>query len=124
MTDFDAVTALLQKYFDGLYHSDADLLGTIFHPRAIYASADEQPLLYKTMDEYLPIVAARPAPASRNEARTDKIESIEFAGGNTALARVRCSIGARHFIDFLSLTRIDGKWLIMAKVFHFEEREG
>ena len=91
---------------------------------AIYASADEQPLLYKTMDEYLPIVAGRPAPASRNEARTDKIESIEFAGENTALARVRCSIGVRHFIDFLSLTRIDGEWLIMAKVFHFEEREG
>ena len=123
MTAFAAVTGVLETYFDGLYHSDIEKLGIAFHPKAIYATADETPLLYRTMIEYFPVVAKRLSPASRDEPRRDVIESIEFAGGNTAFARVRCSIGTRDFIDFLTLVRTDGTWRIMAKVFHITDRE-
>ncbi|UWR16008.1 nuclear transport factor 2 family protein [Sulfitobacter sp. M368] len=123
MTKFVALTGVIETYFDGLYHADAGKLATVFHPKAIYATADEMPLLYRTMDEYLPVVAARKSPASRNEPRRDLIESIEFAGENTAFARVRCSIGTKDFIDFLTLVRTDGAWWIMAKVFQITERE-
>ena len=123
MTEFAAVTGVLETYFDGLYNSDIEELGIAFHPKAIYATADETPLLYRTMIEYFPVVAKRLSPASRDEPRRDVIESIEFAGGNTAFARVRCSIGTRDFIDFLTLVRTDGTWRIMAKVFHITDRE-
>ncbi len=123
MTAFAAVTGVLETYFDGLYHADIEKLGIAFHPKAIYATADETPLLYRTMIEYFPVVAKRLSPASRDEPRRDVIESIEFAGGNTAFARVRCSIGTRDFIDFLTLVRTDGTWRIMAKVFHITDRE-
>ena len=123
MTAFAAVTCVLETYFDGLYHSDIERLGSAFHPKAIYATADETPLLYRTMDEYFPVVAKRVSPASRDELRRDVIESIEFAGENTAFARVRCSIGTKDFIDFLTLVRTDGAWRIMAKIFQITERE-
>ncbi|MDO9174872.1 MAG: nuclear transport factor 2 family protein, partial [Actinomycetota bacterium] len=51
------------------------------------------------------------------------VESIEFAGPNTAMARVRCSIGPKHFTDLLTLLRIDGRWWVIAKVFSFELRD-
>lgn len=120
---FEAITSVLVTYLDGLYHCDVDRLRRVFHPRAIYATADEQPLLYRTLDEYLSVVAARESPASRGERRRDRIDAIELAGENTALARVRCSIGARDFVDFLSLVRTDAGWQIIAKVFHIQERE-
>jgi len=123
MTEFAAVTGVLETYFDGLYHADIERLGIAFHPKAIYATADETPLLYRTMDEYFPVVAKRVSPASRDESRRDVIESIEFAGENTAFARVRCSIGTKDFIDFLTLVRTDGAWQIMAKIFQITERE-
>ncbi len=123
MSDFAAVTGVLQTYFDGLYHADPDRLAVAFHTKAIYATADESPLLYRTMNEYFPVVAKRESPASRAEPRRDVIESIEFAGENTAFARVRCSIGSRNFTDFLSLVRTDGAWRIMAKVFQITERK-
>lgn len=112
-----AVDDLLRRYFDALYFSDADAIGRIFHPRAIYATADEDPPLYLSMREYVAVVARRPSPASRGEARHDVVESVEFAGENTALARVRCSIGDRRFLDFLSLVRDHGEWRIIAKLF-------
>jgi hypothetical protein len=120
---FDTITGVLQDYFDALYFCDVDRLQRVFHPRAIYATADETPLLYRTMEEYVPVVAARQSPASRNEARRDHIDAIDLAGENTAVARVRCSIGPRDFVDFLTLVRIDGQWRIIAKVFQIIERQ-
>ncbi len=116
------IEALLARYFDALYKSDSASLGELMHPAAIYASASERPLLHRAMDEYLPIVAARPSPASRGEPRRDRIEMIDLAGDETALAKVRCSIGSRDFVDYLSLVRTDGRWRIIAKIFQFTTR--
>jgi hypothetical protein len=117
---FAEISETLGRYFDGLYNSDAALLGRVFHPLAIYACASEGSLTHLTMDAYLPIVAARPSPASRAEIRRDAILSIGFAGPVTASARVTCAIGDRHFTDLLSLVKLDGEWRIIAKVFHFD----
>lgn len=110
----------LTLYFDGLYHSDASKLAEIFHPLAIYACASEGSLTHLTMDAYLPVVERRPSPASRIEPRRDRILSVEFAGPVTALARVECAIGPKSFTDLLSFVRLDGRWRIIAKVFHFD----
>ncbi|MEQ8393937.1 nuclear transport factor 2 family protein [Thalassobaculum sp.] len=117
---YAAVVDTLSTYFDGLYHSDAAKLATVFHPDAQYVCATEEPLLQLTMQEYFPVVAKRPSPASRGEARTDRIAAIEFAGPATAFARVHCSIGPKQFTDFLTLILVDGRWQIIAKVFHFD----
>jgi hypothetical protein len=121
--DYDAVTALLSEYFDGLYHSDTKRLARVFHPQAIYVTPSDGTLLYLTMAEYFAVVDKRPAPASRGEARTDRIVSIEFGGSVTAVARVECSIAPQSFTDFLSLVKFDGRWHIMSKVFHYEVQQ-
>jgi hypothetical protein len=117
------IPAVLAGYFDALYFCDTDKLQRVFHPKAIYATADETPLLHRTMAEYVPVVAARQSPASRGEPRRDHIDAIELAGDNTAFARVRCSIGERDFVDFLTLVRTDAGWQIIAKVFQIIERK-
>lgn len=121
MSDFSGVSETLKVYFDALYYCDTDKLAIAFHPKAIYVTADESPLLYRTIEEYFPIVTARESGASRGEARRDVIDGIEFAGKNTAFARVRCSIGSRNFIDFLTLVRLAKRWQIMSKVFQITE---
>lgn len=116
---FTPVLELLQRYFDGLYHGDAEALARVFHPQASYASATEGALVHLDMARYLPIVARRPSPASRDETRADEVLSIDFIGPTAALAKVRCRIGPKHFTDLLSLVRIDQRWQIIAKVFDF-----
>jgi hypothetical protein len=114
-TQFDAISTVLQNYFDGLHHSDTQILRDVFHPAAIYACATDGTLLTLRMDEYFPIVDQRPSPASRGDERTDRIISIEFAGPVTALARVECSIKPKHFTDLLTLIFVDGRWQIISK---------
>lgn len=121
--DFAGVEAVLQDYFDGLYHSDTGLLARVFHKKAIYVSVTEGTLIHRTMDEYFPIVDAREPPAARGEPRADRIEGITFAGPSTATARVNCAIGPRYFTDCLTLILDEGRWQIISKVFHWEERK-
>lgn len=119
-TPFEAVAGVLSIYFDGLYNSDTKALSRVFHPRAHYVCATDGELQYLTMAEYFPMVDKRPSPASRGESRNDRIISIEFAGPVTAFARVQCSIGPKFFTDLLTLVRIDDKWRIISKVFHYD----
>lgn len=117
--DRAALERVLQDYFDGLHHSDTARLARVFHPRALYATATDGRLTALTMDEYFPVVDRRPSPASRGDARADRIVSIEFAGPVTAWARVECQILPKRFADLLTLIKLDGRWQVIAKVFHF-----
>ena len=117
---FDALVAVLGVYFDGLYFSDSARLRTVFHPSAIYACVTDGTLLHLQMPEYFAVVDKREAPASRGDARQDRIVSIEFAGPVTALARVECAIAPKHFTDLLSFIYLDGRWQIISKVFHYD----
>ena len=114
------VSAVLHEYFDGLHFSDTQRLRRVFHPRAVYATATDDPPLILTMDEYFKVVERRPSPASRGEARTDRIVSVELVGPAAALAKVQCSILPKHYTDLLTLIRADGRWQVIAKVFHYE----
>jgi Putative lumazine-binding len=117
---FPEVIAVLEDYFEGLHHSNSEILRRVFHPSALYACATDGTLLTLRMDEYFPIIDKRPSPASRGEPRSDRIIAIEFAGPVTALARVECSILPKHFIDLITLIRVDGRWQVISKVFHYE----
>ncbi len=119
---YRAVAQVLSTYLGGLYESDTAKLKEVLHPLAHYASATDGELPHLGMDAHFPIVERRPSPASRGEARNDRIESIEFAGPVTAFARVKCTIGPKRFTDFLILIFVEGRWRIISKVFHYDLR--
>lgn len=120
----DAIRSLLQAYFDGLYNSSAEALEQVFHPAALYATAVDGHLIHRNMPDYLEVIRQRPSPASRHEPRTDRVLQLDVFGEHTAFARVQCSIADRHFTDLLSLIHVDGRWQIMAKVFHYDLTPG
>ncbi|HMS04454.1 MAG TPA: nuclear transport factor 2 family protein [Burkholderiaceae bacterium] len=120
--DFSAIHSTLELCLDGLYHSDTQRLAKVFHPQAVYATAvGEQPIVWR-MEQYFPAVDARPAPAASGQARIDRVLSIELIGPVTALVKLQCAIAPRHFIDLLTLLRVDGRWQIVSKVFHYDVR--
>ena len=114
------IAAQMQVYFDGLYHSDVLRLKRVFHPDAHYVCPTDDPMVQLDMATYFAVVAEREAPATRQEKRADRIDSIRFAGPGMALVVANCSIGERYFTDFLSFVKADGEWLIISKVFHYD----
>ncbi|EWH11776.1 hypothetical protein DS2_03095 [Catenovulum agarivorans DS-2] len=115
-----AIKQVLQIYFDALYHSDVGLLNQVFHPQAKYVTASSGELINLAMPDYFSIVEQRISPASKQQTRTDKILQIDVVSDCTALAKVQCSIAPKHFVDLLSLIKLDGRWQIISKVFHYQ----
>ena len=116
-SNYTEVLELLGDYYDGLYRTDVSKLRSVFSPSARYATIANGSLLELSMDEYLPRVEKRTAPADEGVPYEYRVVSIRFAGENTALAELECSLFGHDYTDFLSLLRIDGQWHIQAKVF-------
>lgn len=117
--EYFAIVDLLKRYYDALYRCDTALLATVFHASAQYFTASSGELLHLDMNSYFPIVEQRISPESSGEPYIFSIDSIEFAGAVTAIARMRCSMLAKDFIDLLTLIKLEGEWKIIAKVFHY-----
>ncbi len=115
-----ALTSLLRDYFDGLYFSDTRRLRRVFHAQAVYATATDGAPVILRMEEYFSVVDRRPAPAARGDVRADRILAIDFVGAAAAWVKVQCAIRPKHFTDLLTLIHVDGRWQIIAKVFHFD----
>lgn len=117
---YGEVENVLNKYLDGLYDSNAALLAEVFHSQAIYCTPVGESVTHLSLEDYLPIVRARPSPRSIFQPRNDVIERIEFAGPKVAMARILCTIAPKKFTDLLTLICSKGRWQIISKVFHYE----
>ncbi|KAA0989195.1 nuclear transport factor 2 family protein [Dyadobacter aurulentus] len=110
-----AITTVLQDYFNGVFKGDTDLLRSAFHPQTLIAGDVNRQPYFKTLDQYLDGVANRKSPFELGESFRMEILSIEIIN-QIAVAKVRLPMFEFNYYDLLSLTRIDGKWVIINKL--------
>lgn len=116
MQDHQEVHDVLDVYFTSIFQGDVARLGTTFHPRAILSGEVKGQPYYKTVDEYLEVVKNRKSPQDLGETFGMKVLSVEILGP-IAFAKAHCPMLGYNYIDFLSLVRLDGRWVIAAKIF-------
>ena len=116
---YNHVCALMEAYFEGLYHADSQALRNIFHPRLVYACANEHDPIYLDLESYMARIDEREPPAARNEVRNEAILSVTFGNYRMAHVTARMSMMHRDYLDYLTLVREKGKWQIIAKTFTY-----
>lgn len=109
------ITAVLSDYFNGVFKGDTDLLRSAFHPQALVAGDVNGQAYFKTLDQYLDGVRNRKSPFELGESFRMEIISIEIIN-QIAVAKVRLPMFEFNYHDLLSLTKVDGKWLIVNKL--------
>jgi len=127
MNDLSAITAVVQQYWDALYDGDVHAFQQIMHPTCRLYCGTSGELLHMDLPSYLDLVQGRPSPASRKDARHDRLLSIDLASPTTAHVRVMDAYLPRQFIDDLTLVKVGDRWWIVSKVWHYvveETREG
>jgi hypothetical protein len=115
----DDLIEAIHWYFDALYNGDTELFEKVMHPRVRLFSATDTPIVDLDLPTYMDIVRNRPSPASRNDPRHDRVLSIEVATPTTAHVRVQDAVLPKMFTDDLTLLRVDGRWRIVSKVWHY-----
>lgn len=121
--DYDEISHLMTRYFDGLYQADSHLLRSVFHPKLSYVCATEGDELHLDLETYLARVDRRDPPARRGEVRSDEVLEIAIGSARTARVTARMSMMGRRYLDYLTLVRDSGAWRIVTKVFTYEAKE-
>ena len=109
------VEAAVQRYFKGHVTDDGPTMAQAFHPAAHILSAKDGKLADLTRDEFTARFSGKPAPDEAKRVR--RILSVDISG-DAAVAKVELVYPDVHFIDYLSLLKLDGTWVIVNKIFH------
>ncbi len=115
--DRSAIELTIQTYFDGLYEGDADKLASVFHQTSALTWEQDGQLTVWPLAMWLQAVRERPSPKAKGLARDDSIVLLDQSGPTTAFVKVRCQIPPRYFTDYLSLLKVDRRWMVAQKVF-------
>ena len=122
LPDRAALEATLQTYFDGLHEGDADKLASVFHSGSSLTWEVDGERRELSRDDWLEAVRNRPSARATGLARDDAILLLDQSGPGTAFAKVKCQLPPRYFTDYLNLLKIDGRWLIVQKIYAVQTR--
>lgn len=114
-----AVRAPLEAYLRGHATGLADEFRPAFHPDAQLWGMRNGALIRMTAEQY--IGRASGSPAADEAQRRRWIESIDVTG-DTAVAKIVLDYPTVLFTDYMALSRIDGRWVIVNKMFQAEPK--
>ena len=121
--DRSTIEAVIKLYFDGLHESDADKLGSVFHPSADLRWQDNGALQILSVPDWLDRVRKRASASTGAKARDDFIVTIDRSDEATAFIKVRCQLPPRYFTDYLVALRLTDGWQIVSKAYRYDLRE-
>ncbi|HSH88630.1 MAG TPA: nuclear transport factor 2 family protein [Ramlibacter sp.] len=116
-----AITAIqetMQMYFDVMHECDLEKFDQVFHPTCSLFSAQDGAFTVRPFAHYRAEMAVRTPPKSLGLPRDEAILKIDLLSAEIALAQVRVRIFEKIFIDNLNLLKLDGRWMIVAKLYH------
>lgn len=110
------IQAVVLEYFNGVFEGNVPQLKNVFHPDIVlYGDINGEPYL-KDLQAYTEGVASRKSPKELGDDFKMEVISIE-ALGNNAMVKARLPMLGYNYYDFLSLTKLNGQWKIVNKLF-------
>lgn len=124
LSSLEAVGQAVDVYFRALHACDMTLFDQVFHPCASLFDSTGGAFTAMPIAVYREIVAHRRSPLSAGQPRDDELISVDFLSPDAAVAKVRLRLHEHVFVDHLNFLRIDGRFMIAAKVWHEEMPRG
>ena len=114
LKDLDDVRNVIQLYIDGA-NGDVAKLERAFHPDARMMGHVGAMDTYVPIGEFFKMVKARPGMAGKNYKAV--VRSIDLSGDAGVAVLVETDYMGCDFVDYFSVARIDGRWMITNKTY-------
>ena len=112
-TGFDDIRAVVIDYLEGMIYGDAGQLCRAFHPNALAAGHYQGQFFATTREDFIPEwLAAGSIP--RGTPFDAEITMIDVTG-DIAVVKVTDTCFDNDFTDYLTLSKFEGGWQIVAK---------
>ena len=119
--DEAAIRRTVQYYFDGGKHRDSLTLRKAFHPDARMLFARDGKLAVVPIGEYITRVGSEQLEPGEVDSTERKVVSVDVVG-DAAVAKLELKRPNTILTDYMSLLEVDGRWLIVNKIFTRETR--
>jgi len=120
--DEAAIRQTVQYYFDGGKNRDSLTLRKAFHPEARMLFAREGELVVVPIGEYITRVGSESLKPGEVDSTERKVVSVDVVG-DAAVAKLELKRPNAVLTDYMSLLKVDGRWLIVNKIFTRDMRE-
>ncbi|HEY0169999.1 MAG TPA: nuclear transport factor 2 family protein [Pyrinomonadaceae bacterium] len=114
-----AVRAAIEHYFQGHATGQGEHFRKVFHTDSKLFFIREGKVTQWTAEEYISRASGKPAPDEAQRKR--RIDSVDIAG-DAAFVKLTLDYPTVVFTDYMSMLKIDGKWMIVNKTFHAKRR--
>ncbi len=114
-----AVRAAIEHYFQGQATGQGEHFRKVFHPDSKLFFIRDGKVTQWTAEEYISRAGGKPAPDEARRKR--RIDSVDIAG-DAAFVKLTLDYPTVVFTDYMSMLKIDGKWMIVNKTFHARRR--
>ena len=108
---------LIDDYFEVIHAQDMELFDRVFHPSCCLYSAQGGELVLRPYAVYREQVANRQSPKELGNTRRDQVLMIDQISDTLALVRVQLEMFGGVMQDYLNIVYLDGKWVVMAKMY-------
>lgn len=113
--DEAAVRAALQHYLNGHASGDPEEFRKAFHPDARMTFVRDGKVVITPISEY--IARASGKPAADEALRKRRIIHVEVTG-TAAVGRIELDYPSALLVDYMTLLKDNGRWVIIAKSFN------
>lgn len=114
--DEAAIRQTVQYYFDGGKNRDSVTLRKAFHPEARMLFAREGKLIVVPIGEYITRVGSDRLEPGEVDSTGRRVVSVDVVG-DAAVAKLELRRADALLTDYMSLLKVDGRWLIVNKIF-------
>lgn len=112
-TEEQQITEVIQEYFLASHKGDLSRLQQVFHPQARISGTIKNDYYDWSLNDFLQRISTAQGSDKKFDKNILGIDRIGIA----AMVKARVVIDALIFTDYLSLLKVDGRWLIRNKNF-------
>lgn len=116
MSEEQAIQAVVHLYVDGMAFAHEAAVRKAFHPKASIVGNYEGRVEWLSVDEFIAAVIAQGSATAGSQPLL-QIESLDVTG-DTATVKIVDEFAGMRFSDYLSLLKVDGRWLIVSKLYY------
>jgi hypothetical protein len=116
MSEEQAVQSVVHLYVDGMTFAHDAALRKAFHPKASIIGNYENAVEWLSVDEFVAAVASEGAAPAGTQPLID-ILALDITGDAASVKLIDAFAGLK-FTDYLSLLKVNGRWVIVSKLYH------
>jgi len=110
------IQSLVSNYFTLLYAQDMALFDKVFHKDTTLYNAQNGVISVLPIEKFREFLKHGKSAKENGSPREERIIMIDVLSPEMALAKVRLRINNDIFDDYLNLIKVDGRWLVVSKM--------